>query len=869
MVCGLLIAAVAAFLLFTRGSNKVLSNDNTRSSLDVTERTVKPQPSFETPLPLLIDNRGDGLIEGQVIDLDNNPVGTAIVQINTKPIREVTTNTDGAFTFDGLLLKEYALSARKGNASAGPLVINAVSATQRQDPLILRVKPGARLQVTVRDSRNVAVAGADIEIISEQEYRKAKSDENGQALIEGLGYGDYEVTAQATGFSRTWHELLITAPGWTQLNLTLVQGAAISGIAVDQSGKAMSGVSVAIENAMTSSASKGVVKTDGNGHWVFPVVPRGTYRFWGIPENADVTTGGSAPVEHNGINASDGVVVKMQRGRTVVGEVYTSDGHVAAGARVRLTAKSMRMFSERDFRTTHADQFGRFTFENVLEGDASLLADQNDEVSDIIDGNTRHSVKISLKKAAGLKGFVTDDNGNRVPEVQVFARSTGLSAGKQTNGMSPFGHAITDADGQFDIKGIPAGTYILRALPQGGRPRDAWDQPGITAQTGTKDISLVIVKHGRLTGKVQYRGKPVSSFQVGVAARRPRDFKNESGAFEINDVKNGTWNITIRAAGLASLTVPGVVIRSGSTTDLSVIELKGGRLITGTVRDANGNPIADATVTIGAAIEGDGGEIFQDDARSDTVVTRSDSSGQFRLGGRSSSEQIVIADHPAAGRSQPIAIEATSEDAIANARVLATTRLTGRVTVAHKDAPALIQLQPLNFSRVLFSVQSGPDGRYVFNRVTPDQYRMIITTGRPGAFDVLSEPIELSTKSNEKSVDIKDETTEVKFATEHSDVYVQAYLLTRPHNATRASQIDTSQVGRSYIRTVKKGVTPTAMVSSGHYSLCAVFLPGDPDEPSTIAAQYATGDSFPAKCIDVDILKTVTFVFSQREIVAR
>ncbi|HEY8831291.1 MAG TPA: carboxypeptidase-like regulatory domain-containing protein, partial [Gemmatimonadaceae bacterium] len=87
--------------------------------------------------------------------------------------------------------------------------------------------------------------------------------------------------------------------------------------------------------------------------------------------------------------------------------------------------------------------------------------------------------QLSAAQVAGtgtITGTVTSDTGQPVSGVQVFLVGRGIGA-------------TTDADGHFTIRGVPPGTYQLRAQRIGFTPRSTQVTVGAN-QTITADLAL-------------------------------------------------------------------------------------------------------------------------------------------------------------------------------------------------------------------------------------------------------------------------------------------------------------------------------------------------------------------------------------------
>lgn len=175
---------------------------------------AKPQITMED------DPVGSLLLEGQVLDSSDDPVAGATVRLSSNPPRTATSAGDGSFSFDKLVPRTYALSARLGDQAGGP-VLHALRAAS--DPVIIRLAAGASIEVTVVAAEDgvpiagqlagfasvagVVTAGAQpvqAQIIATtpaatRQNVVVTSGADGRYQIERLAAGDYKLTAIVGG----------------------------------------------------------------------------------------------------------------------------------------------------------------------------------------------------------------------------------------------------------------------------------------------------------------------------------------------------------------------------------------------------------------------------------------------------------------------------------------------------------------------------------------------------------------------------------------------------------------------------------------------------------------------------------------------
>src|SRR5262249_20860726 len=139
----------------------------------------------------------------------------------------------------------------------------------------------------------------------------------------------------------------------------------------------------------------------------------------------------------------------------------------------------------------------------------------------------------------------------------------------------------TGPDGTFLLEGLTAGeTYEIQAMSENG--------PGARkSATAPADVEIVVSGKGRIRGTVvdAESGKPIPDFEVGyepsgmggmrmrfraVEGRSPGDpaaVHADDGAFVLEDVTAGRWDVQASASGYQKGRASGVTVDEGGTTD--------------------------------------------------------------------------------------------------------------------------------------------------------------------------------------------------------------------------------------------------------------------------------------------------------------
>ncbi|GHH76738.1 hypothetical protein GCM10018793_23160 [Streptomyces sulfonofaciens] len=191
--------------------------------------------------------------------------------------------------------------------------------------------------------------------------------------------------------------------------------------------------------------------------------------------------------------------------------------------------------------------------------------------------------------AAGpqVHGFVLDPAGHPVPGAAVtLIDPAGLQLAR----------AQAAADGRYALAGPAAGAYVLIASSPGHQPHVAT----VTVGPAPTAFDLHLVASGGLSGTVHAEWSPIGGALV-VATDAHGDVAgtarcDDSGAYRLTDLTPGLYTLAVSAEGYqpSALTVD---LGTASPTKQD-IELRPAALISGTVRNDRGTPLADIRVTL-------------------------------------------------------------------------------------------------------------------------------------------------------------------------------------------------------------------------------------------------------------------------------
>jgi|JI10StandDraft_1071094.scaffolds.fasta_scaffold12875_5 uncharacterized GH25 family protein len=751
IAAAVLLAAAATWFFLLRGHGKAARTGAPAVTAGSGSSTGKPNGARPDgpergprgggdPMAVQVDDDPVGAqrLEGLVLTADEQPVAGATVSISSNPPRTATTQTDGSFAFDKLVGRPYTLVARAAAGVAGPITTKASAAT---GVVVLHLRAAGAVVVTVVDGKSQPVAGAEVELRG-LDRQGAATGADGVARFTPVVPGPYDVAAHARGYAPAFAFRPVT-PGQVEVTMVLRPGAPVSGKVVDARGTPVAGARVIYAGA-SDWGSRPDERLDGvvsaaDGTWRFEAIGAGSFRFQARhPSHAPGT---SPLISLDGVTARDGVEVTMPVGATVRGKVVDASQQPVASAQVRIGDASRNMIGEAPRQVMSADD-GTFVIEGLprkplvavamAETAASATVPVDTTAGDVTD------LVLTVDVTGVIAGVVVDRAGEPLDGVQVSAAPDfrGGNFDPQQFRLRGLIQDLTDADGHFELVGLAAGSYSVRASRTAAGRGRMFGPDGETAKTGTRDLRIVLPADGGVKGKVAFADgtAPVGfGVSVGFAQDQPG---GKDGAFEIGDLPPRDYRVTVHGSDFDDKTVEAKV-EEGKVVDVGTITVVKGRRIGGRVT-FNGQPVAGATVYAGGQIFGSGSSneapMGGPPGRGSTRTTTTDDDGTWSLSGVGPTALAVVADKDGVGRSAARRVVRNAPDEQQLELALAAFgSLSG--TVRDADGPAgnrIVTVQSVTTPNAMYGVASGPDGVYRLDKLAPDRYKVSAMLGMPG-----------------------------------------------------------------------------------------------------------------------------------------
>ncbi|HSR98463.1 MAG TPA: carboxypeptidase regulatory-like domain-containing protein [Kofleriaceae bacterium] len=613
-----------------------------------------------------------GVIEGVVRDeRTREPVpGAAVVARRDSPAmllaetgaRLAVAGGDGRFRLGGLRPGAWDLRASDhGRGSKAQTLVGIGVAEQVADvELLIGSVPVIRGQVV--DEAGAPAPGVEVRAFARGEDTESRADEKGAFVLEGLRPGEYFISASHVPY--------------------LPDG----GARVSLADKDVDGVTVKVKRAYTL---KGHVEPrqvcdiqqepgerDGGPLMMLAGTttgPDGEFTLatgdGAIKLTARCASGDQGDAQVTASRSTPDTVVPVTPGGSIAGRVVDGAGKPVVGVVVMASKVSgtERMVVRNGMITSGVqaltDAAGAYKIEGLSGGSYRMgvvdrgrpLPQRTQSMVDLGARERKTGVELAVDRPDGvIRGVVTGPDGKPLPDAWVSV-SADLAAmlepvrgGDHGSGNarmmviedrdsgapeSSFPPALTDAQGHFEIGGLPRATYAVVAEAQRGqlRARNGGVVPDATIELRALGVTS-------LSGTVAGASGPSTLFSVELdgPTRTTRSFTD--GAFTFARVDPGSYTVRVQSRdGNGQATVE-VVPNEPATVD---IKLASNAIVVGQLVDGSGHPVAGQAV---ALVPDSGDGRLQIALEGPPPTTGPD--GRFRLEHRPGKSVLIVLRQP-------------------------------------------------------------------------------------------------------------------------------------------------------------------------------------------------------------------------------
>ncbi len=505
------------------------------------------------------------------------------------------------------------------------------------------------------------------------------SDEDGAYLLSGFEPGEYTLQVTAAGALDQSIQVRVRAAG-TQQDIMLEQGEGLTGIVVDNAGRPLAGINVAVHDWSSglNSSESAVSAEDGSFELHGLSGPQVNISVTD-PEQAYV---GSLPIVQASVGAH--LTLRMQRAGGVLVEVFDTDGQPLPG----VTVKPEQPGNPNWWNPTQAvsDSLGMAQLTSLLPGRYTVTANLEDYTEGAATGvevrpGEEARVEITLGQGAVVRGQVVDKSGRGLEGVAVvLAPRQGAGMGMQAEamvemqlrqsdmlgvdrqslpGLGNMRLAYSDAEGNFSLAGLADGANRILAISVGYQTTRSSVQ--VEREQDPEPVRLVLELGGSIAGRVlDSGGQPLAAATVTLmSAQGMARFasSNEEGAYSLEGLPAGKHTVMVYASGSgggmrttsaqaevelgatttldirfsAGLLVRGRLLRAGQPVEGAMVQLLGGD--GGMMNMKMGRTIADGSFEIADVQPGDYQAFIQHDARATKLpVTVPDGDKEVQVG---------------------------------------------------------------------------------------------------------------------------------------------------------------------------------------------------------------------------------------------
>jgi len=413
----------------------------------------------------------------------------------------------------------------------------------------------------------------------------------------------FVVTASLGGTSAATIATLHRNEPHAVVELALRPAAAIAGHVLDETGAPLSGAIVTPYEMLDDSswelshvATFSWSETDEAGHFQLEHLPEGEWKLVAHAER--FAPGVSGPIDTGALDAE----IVLGRGASVRGMVLDSaSGAPTSGVTLIIAAVDLRWRSE----TLQSDVDGRFVAESLPDGDFEIhiedkiLVPSGETPKFAVDGAPVDGLIVHVAEGASIRGTISElESGAPIQGVEIHAWPD--NARYLERDLS----ATSDAQGHYEITGVPGGRYSLDLLNTEGYVADQIREGRVVSVTlgeSLEGADFLLQRGVTLSGTaVDESGEPVVGLEVSARSNSGNGESGrtaQGGRFTVRGLPPHT-QVTLEASGRGYTTTHQEPMNTGEAgVEGLTLTVEKGASISGIVVDGGGAPVSEAYVS--------------------------------------------------------------------------------------------------------------------------------------------------------------------------------------------------------------------------------------------------------------------------------
>ena len=618
-----------------------------------------------------------GVIEGVVRDeRTKEPVaGASVLARRDSPAmllaetgaHRVTSGGDGRFRLGGLRPGAWELRATDHARFSKAQTIVGLGVAEQVSDVELLIGAGPVIRGHVVQTGGAPAPNVQIRAFSRGEGTDGKADAVGAFTLEGLRPGDYTLIANADTYLPAGNtRVALGDKDVGGVVVTVKRGTTLKGHVEPRQ---VCDLQQELDDRADLLALTPGTATGADGEFELGPLPDGSVKL-----TARCASGDQGQTQVNVAPGMPETILKVAPGGSIAGHVVDGDGKPVVGVGVmatevsggeRTTIRNGMVTSGVQGLTdeTGAYQLGGLSPGSyrlgVLDRGKPLAQRANPPAVELAPSEHKTGVELAIDRPNGvITGTVTGPDGKPLADAWVSAHQDMLSIVDAMRGApdrqgqsgsrmmvvedrdgpggapdGSFPPALTDAQGHYEIRGLPHATYTVIAEAQRGqlRGRATGIKPDAT-------VDLQVLGVTTLSGTVTGPAGPTALFSVELEGptRAQRSFTD--GKFSFDRVDPGAYTVRVQSSDGNALTKVIVTPNQPTTVDIT---LAANAVVIGTLVDTAGKPIAGQAVTL-VPDSGDGHLQIQLEGPPPTTGP----DGSFRLEHRAERSILIVMRPP-------------------------------------------------------------------------------------------------------------------------------------------------------------------------------------------------------------------------------